>query len=483
MAIRLFLLSSRLGEGLDVLDTEREERRKPSARAESGSLREMTIEDVQGWLANSRLDKSFAHVFRELQINGEMLLDLTMDDLVEMNAGLNIQRRRLLRLIADATESETSCREETIANLLDNATIWMDYAYDLRRSIMTKQIWEHRALIESACSGKKDESAMCVSDAMQWFHRQDVCSVVSLNRRRAAYVYDALRTNVLAPYADIFQPSRLFTLDRFDRAYHVVRALSWSDNDDEQRRALPTTSARGQIRSSNHTTSYLLATVGDYATSIEPAEVVRFKRDPGRRRRGGMRAPSSDAFDRVVVSFPHNVASTEAHMYMSHLALDLVKGGRHRASVELLGMNDDALRFDVNETGIVPDDTLIALRFHMLNDADLEELRADDVVRRDQLATRAMSGQPWTSRNEREVFRHIIDLSRTQLESFATSLAVDHVMLRELERRCETNVVERNSEMNDCGQSCLLVSIVRSRVRVKRVFQAILSRYENKLGA
>ena len=42
--------------------------------------------------------------FRETQIDGEMLIDMTMEDLEEMNVGLKLQRRRLLRLVKNTHE-------------------------------------------------------------------------------------------------------------------------------------------------------------------------------------------------------------------------------------------------------------------------------------------------------------------------------------------------------------------------------------------
>ena len=245
----------------------------------SKRIQEMSTEEVAALLRKWKLDGAFEESFREMQIDGELLIDITMEDLEEMNVGLKVQRRRLIRLVKD---TELSYSDNCVSSI-GNQEVNLEH---LRHA--ASKLWGYRDAFERFCKDGNNEE--CMGKELQWYHSQDLCEILQIHERVSHRVYENLRDSILSPYHDIFSPQELFSFKRFKNAFHLVRAFGVQRNGKEVwDRAVSTdfeTLREALSQTSNHTSTYLLATRGGANEAFETSDVLRFRRElKGVRRR------------------------------------------------------------------------------------------------------------------------------------------------------------------------------------------------------
>ena len=435
----------------------------------SKRIQEMSTEEVAALLRKWKLDGAFEESFREMQIDGELLIDITMEDLEEMNVGLKVQRRRLIRLVKD---TELSYSDNCVSSI-GNQEVNLEH---LRHA--ASKLWGYRDAFERFCKDGNNEE--CMGKELQWYHSQDLCEILQIHERVSHRVYENLRDSILSPYHDIFSPQELFSFKRFKNAFHLVRAFGVQRNGKEVwDRAVSTdfeTLREALAQTSNHTSTYLLATRGGANEAFETSDVLRFRRElkgvrrrkkKKRRRRGVMDDDDeNNRPERLRLEFRHDPISPSIDT--ASLPLDLVKLGEHEISASILGLQDRALQFEVSSNGVLPRSVLAALRYHSVDESD------------DISAKRLASSRPLSVRNERVVNEQIERISRAYLDMFTTTLKFDALEFKSLDKECrrgdDVSIPSKTACEND---PCLLRSIVHARMQTKRIFNKML---ENSIG-
>ena len=146
----------------------------------------------------------------------------------------------------------------------------------------------------------------------------------------------------------IYSPSR-----DSKNAFHLVRALAIQRNGKESwDRAVSTDSemlSQALTQTSNHTSTYLLATRGGANEAFETFDVLRFRRELNGIRRRKKKKKKNDVVvrrmrrtkpERVRLEFRHDPISPSIDT--ASLPLDLVKLGEHEISASILGLQDRA---------------------------------------------------------------------------------------------------------------------------------------------
>ncbi len=457
VAIRLFLLASTSNAGVQMLSYDDQGFITQCSTQTTKRMEEMSTEEVATLLRKWKLNDAFEESFRETQIDGEMLIDMTMEDLEEMNVGLKLQRRRLLRLVKNTHESYSDSCVSSIGN--------EDVNLEQIRNLASK-LWIYRDTFEQFC--KNPTNYEWLSNELQWYHSEDLCATVQIHDRVAHRVYENLRDSILSPYSDIFSPQELFSFKRFKNAFHLVRAFAIQRNGKESwDRAVSTDSemlSQALTQTSNHTSTYLLATRGGANEAFETLDVLRFRRELNgiRRRKKKKKKRRRGAKDEenkpecVRLEFRHDPISPSIDT--ASLPLDLVKLGEHEISASILGLQDRALQFEVDSNGVLPRSVLAALRYHSVDESDNIS------------AKRLASSRPLSVRNERVVNEQIERVSKIYLDMFTTTLEFDTLKFRRLDQECrqDDSVSVREND------PCLLRNLVHARMQTKRILYKML---------
>lgn len=482
MALRLFLAASSVRGGGALLGVKKEndEPNDKCVVSNESRLRDFSVREVGTWLKSVNLDQTFGEAFVEYGIDGAMLADVQWEDLDEIGVGLKLQRRRLLRAIEEAKGSK-SCE---VATLLIRSK-WTEED-EMRKSLPShadlRRLFRTNELLVKACRMKynrlprRDASdrdpARCLFDALQWRHQHDVCAYLRSHAEHSRRIYAHLFEGLLSPYEDIFRPAHLFSLKRFEGAYRVVRAFYEEEEG-------------GGVGNKYHASSRVLDTAYALATGRrvhneedddDVSDVVRFERVVG----VGLSGRSTFSGGGIV-QLSHTPLRGDVRGRSSKIAnlpLELVKMRGHGISAAMLGMTKKSLRFEVNSSGIVPLETMSALRYHSLTVSDLNEIDGDT-----SFASHVLTGKPWTTSNERVARKLVKEVAKKSLDRFETSAASDETLLAHMEEACSGEAARPPEVLLTCEDPCLLSKVIRSRIMTKRVLEEMVVVVGDEEGA